>query len=330
MNEKSLSFYLNAFEKLRRDEKSHLGKAPHKPILLLSLIDQFESQHLSGNRVFITPELIASFKSNWSKLVETGHTMDFGTPFSAMGSEIFWKLVPNEGCELWVKSRSALRRIGNLQTAVSFAEIDESLARLLEKKESRSSLRQLLLEKYFQGKSSGFNGTNDGLKIIETIETEIESSNANDYQAHLKSLKNSITKEDFEIEVAIRGGLFKRKIPEIYGFTCCISGFGISTNFSLVNLIEACHIRPISQSFDDTLSNGIALCPTLHKAFDAGIFTISDDFKILVSGKIREENSPQNIGQFDGLRIRLPIAENHWPSPKNLQWHRNNKFEKGR
>jgi len=328
MTEQSLDYFLHRFEKLRRDEK--MGGAPHKPVLLLSLIDQFENADLTGNRVSITPELIASFKSNWSKLVESEHSMNFAMPFFHMNSEPFWKLIPNDGCEIWVESKAAMRRIGNLQTAVRFAEIDESLARFLEGKESRDALRQMLLSRYFPQKSSLFHNENGGKSIVAAIEREIESESPADYQNRLKALSETKTQEEFEEEIAIRGGLFKRKIPKIYEYTCCVSGFGISTNFSLANLIEACHVRPIRQSFDDTLSNGIALCPTLHKAFDAGIFSISDNFEILVSKKIREKDSPQNIGQFEGLKIRLPKEKNHWPNPENLKWHREKVFEKGR
>jgi putative restriction endonuclease len=49
------------------------GGAPHKPILLLSIIRLFESGIFPNNRIFILPELVASFKSNWSKLVDTNH-----------------------------------------------------------------------------------------------------------------------------------------------------------------------------------------------------------------------------------------------------------------
>lgn len=249
MSDKNLQYYFHLFEKLRRDDKPYLGgKAPHKPILLLSLIDQYENLGLTGNRVFMTPELIASFKSNWSNLVETDHTMDFGMPFSAMDGEPFWKLIPNDGCELWVKSREAMRRMRNLQTAVRFAEIDESLACFLEKKESRDVLRRFLLEKYFPSKSSSFHDETGAQKLISSIETEIETVNPAEYLAHLKAMENSMKTERFELEVALRGGLFKKKIPLIYGYTCCVSGFEISTSFSPANLIEACHVRPISQS----------------------------------------------------------------------------------
>lgn len=328
MPKKNLDYFLYCFENLRRDAR--MGGAPHKPVLLLSLIDQFENFELAGNRVLITPELIASFKATWSTLVESQHSMSFAMPFFHMSSEPFWKLIPNDGCGIWVESKSAMRRIRNLQTAVRYAEIDDSLALLLEKKEYRATLRQFLLSHYFPQKSSLFINENAGKSIVNAIEKEIESENPNAYQNHLKVLSGTKTQEEFEEEIAIRGGIFKRKIPQIYDYTCCISGFGISTNFSLANLVEACHIRPISQSFDDTLSNGIALCPTLHKAFDAGIFSISDDYEILVSKKIREKDSSQNISQFDGLKVRLPKEQRHWPSPENLKWHREKVFEKGR
>ena len=48
------------------------GKAPHKPILLLALIHEISEGEIKENRIFITPELIASFKEIWSRLVE-GH-----------------------------------------------------------------------------------------------------------------------------------------------------------------------------------------------------------------------------------------------------------------
>tara|TARA_R110000850_G_C9994993_1_gene467532 strand:- start:7010 stop:7252 length:243 start_codon:yes stop_codon:yes gene_type:complete len=48
-NKKDLPYYLRCFSKLRRDYKN--GGAPHKPILLLSIIDLFEKQELSTNEI---------------------------------------------------------------------------------------------------------------------------------------------------------------------------------------------------------------------------------------------------------------------------------------
>ena len=67
---KILSSYIHAFTNLRRDYKK--GGAPHKPVLLLSIIQLFESKQIDSERIFITPELVGTFKSTWNALVTTG------------------------------------------------------------------------------------------------------------------------------------------------------------------------------------------------------------------------------------------------------------------
>jgi putative restriction endonuclease len=64
-----LSKYLKAFKKLRLD-RSH-GVAPHKPILLISVLQAYQNKLISDNKVYLTPELVALFKANWNSLITT-------------------------------------------------------------------------------------------------------------------------------------------------------------------------------------------------------------------------------------------------------------------
>jgi len=59
---KDISFYSNSFTKLRRDHKN--GGAPHKPILLISVLQAFQEEVFTDNKIYITPELVGFFKSN--------------------------------------------------------------------------------------------------------------------------------------------------------------------------------------------------------------------------------------------------------------------------
>jgi len=70
------------------------GKAPHKPVLLLALIQEVEEGRISENRVFITPELLASFKEIWSRLVVGNWQPRFFLPFYHLSNEKpkFWFL----------------------------------------------------------------------------------------------------------------------------------------------------------------------------------------------------------------------------------------------
>ena len=130
---------------------------------------------------------------------------------------------------------------------------------------------------------------------------------------------------DMAEEVFVRGGAFKRVIPRIYNYTCCISGMRVDATINL-SMVDACHIIPFSESYDDTISNSITLCPNLHRAFDRGIISISDDYRVIVSSAISEKETNYSIRQFEGMRINLTDDNRCHPGLENFRWHR--KFHK--
>jgi putative restriction endonuclease len=135
-------------------------------------------------------------------------------------------------------------------------------------------------------------------------------------------LKNQVDENAFQEEIFIRGGLFKREIPKIYNHTCAVSGLRISA-VANVSMVDACHIVPFSEGYDDTLTNGIALCPNLHRAFDRGLISISDDYKILVNRNfVENQKSAFNLTQFAEKQIFLPYAEELYPDLGNIAVHR--------
>ena len=114
----------------------------------------------------------------------------------------------------------------------------------------------------------------------------------------------------------------RREIVKIYNNTCCISGLCIDATIN-ATMVDACHIVPFSESFDDTLVNGIALCPNLHRAFDRGFLSIDSQFKVLVNDNFTEKsNSAYGLRQFKGSSISLPSNNRYFPSQKNLELHR--------
>jgi putative restriction endonuclease len=295
------------------------GGAPHKPILLLSIIHLFKNDIFTDNQIYVLPELVASFKSNWSKLVVTNHFPVFALPFYHLSSEPFWKLIANVGCEKWIESQSSMRSFNNLTTAIQFALIDAELSNLLLISESRDILKSALLDKYFPETKSNFS-SNDGNDNLPPA--SILHENSEEYKRKIIGLENQVDENVFQEEIFIRGGLFKREIPKIYNHTCAISGLRISA-IANVSMIDACHIAPFSKGYDDTLTNGIALCPNLHRAFDRGLISISDQYTILLNKNfIENQKSALNISQFAGKQIFLPYAEELYPDLENIAVHR--------
>jgi putative restriction endonuclease len=314
---KNLAYYLHAFKTLRRDYKK--GGAPHKPVLLLSIIQLFESGVIDSNRIFISPELVGTFKSTWNALVSTGHDMIFALPFYHMQSEPFWQLFPNAGCEKWIEAKGSMRSFGNLNTAVAYAQIDNELFELLKEKDSREVLKYTLLEKYFP--DTRVNLTGGGSGYITEITNEILQEGAETYRTRIQELKRRLDEDTYQEEIFVRSGIFKREVPRIYNHTCCISGLRVDATIN-VTMVDACHIVPFSISYDDTITNGLALCPNLHRAFDRGLIAISDDYRVIVSDAFVEDESSYSIRQFAGKEILLPGRREWWPERGKVEWHR--------
>lgn len=324
MTNRDLKYYEYAFTHLRRDHKK--GGAPHKPILLLSILDAFNYNLISENKIYVTPELISFFSTNWAAYVETEHDKRFTLPFFHMQTEPFWRLEANEGCEMWVQSKAAMRSLGNLQSAVKYAEIDKELFDLLRNSVNREVIRQIILETYFPN-TKGKSHAKDSLIFIDNLTNQIVEESPVEYSAKVKVLKATLSATEFEEAIILRGSLFKREVPKKYKYTCCVSQLKIDVSFNSTMLIEACHIEPFSVSYIDTISNGIALSPTLHTAFDRGLFTISDDYEIIISSKFTESKSVHGLKQFHGKKILLPDLQSHYPDVDRIRWHQINKFE---
>ena len=62
MTEETIAKYLNYFKKLNRGFSKNLGRAPHKPILLLSVLQLIKNGSIVSSKVFITAHLILAFK----------------------------------------------------------------------------------------------------------------------------------------------------------------------------------------------------------------------------------------------------------------------------
>lgn len=314
-----LSKYITTFKSLNRGYSKGLGKAPHKPILLLSIIQQIDKGNINSNRVCITPELLLSFNNNWSMLVDTKHIPNFALPFFHMRTEPFWFLVTKPSMTLKITKSKSIKSFKNLKETIAFAEIDKNLFILLSEPINRAFFIENLLNHYFSNTKSNFD-----LNKINVDEQRIENQILNEekleYQNNLKELRATLDDDKFEEELFIRGGLFKKTIPKIYNNSCCISEMKIESSTN-AQMIDACHIVPFSISNDDTIPNGISLSPNLHRAFDRGLITINKDYIVRISPAVKENTSVFSLSQFNGKTIILPEKISWFPSPEALQWH---------
>jgi putative restriction endonuclease len=321
MNTEQIQKYLFQFSKLKRSATN--GGAPHKPILLLSILSLIRKGEITSNRIEITPGLVLEFKSIWALLVVSQHTVNFSLPFFHMRSEPFWRLVTKAGMIIPVTSSNSIKSLGTLKDSIAFAEIDKDLFDILLDSVSCSILEDKLLELYFSETKSNYR-LND-YSFLNDLETQILNDDRESYAERISELRESLSNDEFEEEIFVRSGVFKREIPKIYDYQCAISGMRVESTTN-AQLVDACHIIPFAISKDDTITNGITLSPNLHRAFDRGLLTINADYVVRISPAIKENESPYSLRQFEGKQIKLPNETKYYPSIENLNWHRKEFF----
>lgn len=141
-----LQKYLDEFLSLTTNK--HAGAiAPHKPILLLSIIDMFESGQLIGNHIELTDQLERFFMRNWRQYVGNSifYRPNIDKPYWHMKNEPFWKLVSKTSQP--VEAIKSPYSVKTLQENV-YAVIDDGLVSLLKDTETREVLRKALIDRY--------------------------------------------------------------------------------------------------------------------------------------------------------------------------------------
>ena len=201
---------------------------------------------------------------------------------------------------------------------ICFYQSDQELIWL--DKNNRAVLRTTLLNTFIPlTKRKYINTKGSHGKYIANIESKLLNESPSEY-------KLEIAKADEE-EIFLQGGVFKRVVPLVYNYTCCISGMRIAAT-SNIQMIDACHIVPFSESHDDTITNGISLCPNLHRAFDRGLISIDEEYKVIISNSFVESDTNYSMKMFEGKKINLPKEEKYFPSIEGLRLHTTNRFQK--
>ncbi len=314
----TLDSYIKALIHLKRGN-TRLGVAPHKPVLLISVIELIEKGIVSENKIYINADLVGTFKENWQLLVNTLHQPDFTQPFYYLQSDKaagqpFWFLIPYGGCQI----NAHIKSVNTLASVVAYGSFSEELYLLLNDPVYRLTIKEGLLNTYFPKTRQNLIGVQKYEGYIHQLEDYI----LNEPETQYKRVKIETEEDAF-----VRGGLFKKLVSKAYSTTCSFTGMQLSSTYGH-NFIDACHIVPFSLAHDDKISNGIALCPNMHRAFDRGLLSIDQDYRIIISsGVIEDAQHVHNIKQLEGKRINLPLGQQYYPSQDNMAWHRENIFK---
>ena len=119
-----------------------------------------------------------------------------------------------------------------------------------------------------------------------------------------------------EVRVRLHQATFRANVLKAYNQKCALSELRVT------ELLEAAHITPDSDSFSSTeISNGIAMSPLHHCAYDRCFIGITPDLNITVSDRILYEADSdllKTLKNLDRQKLRLPSNPNHHPDKTRL------------
>ena len=114
-----------------------------------------------------------------------------------------------------------------------------------------------------------------------------------------------------------RDASFRQQVLNAYENRCAITR-------AQLKLVDAAHIIPVpSERSSEHVTNGIAVSPTMHRAFDNGLIYLEQDYIMKLNeervNELNNENLNAGLNQMRNMlqgRIHLPADRNQWPNPQ--------------
>lgn len=292
--------WLGKLTKLKVDRATG-DPAPHKPILILVVLELADQGLLSDRLLVLTPELAFRFFSYW-EIVRHRRKQppNVRLPFYHLDSDGIWTALDENQQHCQDRQR------------VSYALLSDELLSLLASDAFRQQARQILITKYFRPE--------ERLALYALCGTEVpteEEAAANLKRATLADAQQQGREVRFRVSVV-----------SAYHYTCILTGYRLTT-VSGGSIVDAAHIRPFASSRNNDPQNGLALCKNAHWLFDQGLWTVTDDYRILVADQHFAESYTDGkpLRDYQGAYLQFPRTSALRPCVDHLAWHRRHVFQ---
>ena len=319
-----LEKYLKIFANLRTDKNKNrypavtCHRAPHKPILLLSVMDLIEQGVIAQNFIEPSLDLVETFNTYILTVLPVGWKTSMAHPFPRLQSDGFWHRTINPGYDSEhdynVKTMTRLRKI------YAGARMDDFLFHFMLNPETRTRLRTVLIDTYFAPELRPV--------LLEQASVNIAAYNYSKdllKKVRQQPLWGTESNEPDKIK-KVRDQGFRKAIVQLYEHRCALCGIRMLTPEGHT-VVEAAHIKAWHKSHDDRPTNGLALCRLCHWSFDEGLMSVGNQYEVLISGRVRiDSNMPGQILTLMDRPIFKPQGQRFWPGQANLEKHRKRRF----
>lgn len=270
-------------------------RAPHKPLLLLVAIANL----LQGKRELTFEEVESRLRpllNAYAPAVSGRHEPRL--PYWHLRSDQLWEISGDTDLPLQQGGFPQMRGL-----RASSGHLPEKFAKALqEDRDLVNTIVQMILNAHFP----------------ESLHDDILAA------VGLMSFTEDIVAEEQAIYILARkrDPKFRAKVLQAYEYRCAATGFQAALGGSYFGC-EAAHVKWHAYEGPDDVKNGLALEPTLHKLFDAGAWSLTDDRRILVSADFTgSDEAVEKIRSLHGRPLRSPQQEKSLVSTEYIRWHR--------
>ena len=321
MNNRILQDYI---QRLRNLQDRRL--TPHKPFLLLIIVEMLDCGELSENHIPF--EAIEKKRPFFAALIEVFNSVNGSNsqpnihqPFFHLKTNGFWHLDP---IALQSRQAGSTPSVSQLRDMCAVAKVDENLFLLLAIPDYRAILRQTLISSYFSEMQDA----------IERVIAEHRDIRCEHIAAYIEAYSQQLIQDtqhpflmqrdvaSVQTETPVRSAGFRQAVMQIYDYTCAVCALNIRAS-SGASVTDAAHIIPFSVSYNDDIRNGMSLCKLHHWAFDAGLISVSETYQVVVSPSMTEHGPTTSmLARLRDKQIWLPNGREYCPAPEALAWHR--------
>ena len=116
-------------------------------------------------------------------------------------------------------------------------------------------------------------------------------------------------------------GAFRLTVTDAYDRRCAVSGE------RTLPILDAAHIRAYGDGGEHDAANGLLLRTDIHRLFDLGYVTVSDDNRFEVSHRLKADfDNGRHYYDLHGSPVRGPQTGYAPPSADALAWHRDHRY----
>ena len=128
---------------------------------------------------------------------------------------------------------------------------------------------------------------------------------------------------EFLTRARLGQGAFRVLVTDAYQRRCAVTGE------KTLPVLEAAHIKPYACEGPHRVQNGLLLRSDLHKLFDLGYVTVTPEFDMEVSSKLREDwSNGREYYAWHGKKLtHLPVEQFLQPARDFLRWHNEHRFK---